>query len=257
LTYKKIIVAFVIFSAGGLILNSKSSQAEIVGPKPKEDSVHKLSPITTTIDILEIPISEIAEIEQIEEEVEDRTLKRTTPRATKNTYTEYTSEVFSVPFFSQFSDITSASWKKIGCGIASLAMLIEFYEPGATTVDNLLEEGIANDAYVSSAGWSHAGLIGLSRKYGLDGKSRDMAELSMEKAFSELKEVLEEGPVMVSVHYTFDPQNTIPHLVVINGVSDGKVFYNDPAEKAGGGSISIAKFQSSWKKRYIEIRASA
>jgi uncharacterized protein YvpB len=162
--------------------------------------------------------------------------------------------VRTVPFYSQFTDISAPEWRKVGCGIASLAMLIEYYEPNSVTVDGLLQEGIEADAFLSDAGWTHAGLIGLSRKYGLNGESHSLAGESMDEAFAVLTEELEEGPVMASVHYTFDPKNPIPHLVVINGVRDGKVYYNDPSESGGGGTVSIAKFQSSWKKRYIDIR---
>jgi uncharacterized protein YvpB len=164
------------------------------------------------------------------------------------------SGVRAVPFYSQFTDISAPQWRKVGCGIASLAMLIEYYEPNSVTVDELLQRGIDADAYLSDAGWTHSGLINLSHKYGLGGESHSLAGSSMEDAFAALKDELEEGPVMASVHYTFDPQNPIPHLVVVNGVRDGKVYYNDPSESGGGGSISIAKFQSSWKKRYIDIR---
>lgn len=159
-----------------------------------------------------------------------------------------------VPFYSQFNDISAPEWKKVGCGIASLAMLIEYYEPNSVTVDELLQRGIDAQAFLSDAGWTHAGLINLSHEYGLGGESHSLAGSSMEEAFAVLKGELEEGPVMASVHYTFDPQNPIPHIVVVNGVSDGKVYYNDPSESGGGGAISIAKFQSSWKKRYIDIR---
>jgi hypothetical protein len=76
----------------------------------------------------------------------------------------------------------------------------------------------------------------------------------MTEAFRAFADVLEDGPVMASVHYTFEPTNPIPHLVVITGVKDGLVYYNDPAEASGGGSLSIAKFQSAWKKRYIDIK---
>ena len=159
-----------------------------------------------------------------------------------------------VPFYSQFNDISASEWKKVGCGIASLAMLIEYYEPNSVTVDELLQRGIDAHAFLADAGWTHSGLINLSHKYGLSGESHSLADSSMDDAFEVLKGELEVGPVMASVHYTFDPQNPIPHLVVVNGVSDGKVYYNDPSESGGGGSISIAKFQSSWKKRYIDIR---
>jgi predicted double-glycine peptidase len=159
-----------------------------------------------------------------------------------------------VPFYSQFSDISSPQWQKVGCGIASLAMMIEYYEPKQVSVDGLLEEGIASHAYLDDAGWTHAGLINLSQRYGLTGESHSLQGETMDTAFAALEEELEEGPVMASVHYTFDPQSPIPHLVVVSSVHDGRVYYNDPAEQRGNGSISIAKFQSAWKKRYIDIR---
>lgn len=162
--------------------------------------------------------------------------------------------VYTVPFFSQLTDISETKWKKVGCGIASLAMLIEFYKPNAVTVDALLGRGIASGAYADDVGWSHAGLIALSQKYGLKGESHDLRGSNMDDAFTALKSELKNGPVMVSVHYTFTPTNPIPHIVVVSGVGNGKVYYNDPAEKAGKGSISIAKFQGAWKKRYIDIR---
>jgi predicted double-glycine peptidase len=163
------------------------------------------------------------------------------------------SGVFSVPFFSQFEDISNPQWRKVGCGIASIAMLIEFYEPGEISVDGLLEEGIKQDAYLSDQGWIHSGLISLAEEYGLNGTTNSLAGSSMEEAFATLEKELEKGPVIASVHYTFEPTNPIPHLVVVNGVEGDKVFYNDPSEPQGGGSISIEKFKSSWKKRYISI----
>lgn len=170
----------------------------------------------------------------------------------KNQATEV--KVHPVPFYSQFADISSPSWQKVGCGIASLSMIIDYYSNERVPVDSLLDRGIKAGAYIPSAGWSHAGLIGLSESYGLNGESVSLADLSMENAFNRLEKELQKGPVMASVHYTFEPTNPIPHLVVINGVKEGKVYYNDPAEEIGGGSISIDKFKGAWKKRYISIR---
>lgn len=167
------------------------------------------------------------------------------------------STVHTVPFFSQFDDISHPEWRRVGCGIAALAMLIDFYGPDRTSVDHLLDKGIAANAFLRNAGWIHAGLISLANEYGLYGDTYSYSHLSMPDAFSRLKAVMEEGPVMVSVHYTFDPKNPIPHLVVVNGVHDGRIYYNDPAEATGGGSISIERFQSSWKKRYIKLRPTA
>lgn len=156
-----------------------------------------------------------------------------------------------VPFYSQIDDISDPAWKGTSCGIASLAMLIDYYRDPILP-DQLLQEGIANGAYIYDAGWSHQGLIDLAIDHGLTGFTNTMYDLSMDGAFAVLQEELQEGPVIVSVQYTFTPTNPIPHLVVITDVADGLVYYNDPAD--GTGHISVEKFQSSWKKRYIAIR---
>ncbi len=230
------------------------------------DIVYQKSELATVLPIipsvapaLVVPEIEVAakttEIEESTEEPDfDREEKKAKLAEIKKSKKKDQLLVPVVPFYSQFSDITSATWQKVGCGIASLAMLIEYYNPGVVTVDTHLEEGIAADAYLDSAGWTYSGLIGISKKYGMGGQTHDFGHLSMEKAYKELITELEEGPVMASVHYTFQKSNPIPHLVIINGVDDGEVYYNDPAEKKGGGSISVAQFQSAWKKRYIEFR---
>lgn len=158
-----------------------------------------------------------------------------------------------VPFYSQFSDITSPKWQKVGCGITSLAMVIDYYKP-AVSVNTLLSQGIAAGAYLNNAGWTYKGLIGISRKYGLDGSSYDLGKLSSKAAFAEFEEYLKDGPVIASVHYKFDPKSTIPHLVVINGIKDGIVYYNDPAAKTGELQISTDTFLKAWKKRFVVVR---
>jgi predicted double-glycine peptidase len=161
-----------------------------------------------------------------------------------------------VPFYSQFADIHDPSWKKVGCGIASLAMLIDYYEP-AVSVDELLREGIDAGAYLDSAGWTYAGLIGVAEDHGLTGESVVMTNEDVDDAYAVLADALADGPVMASVYYTFTPGNPIPHLVVLNGIKDNVVYYNDPAAKVGNGTISVEKFKAAWKKRFIAIRPAA
>lgn len=191
------------------------------------------------------------------EEVTSTDIPSTTRRATTTQAyepeTEEPDAIRTVPFYSQFADISDSTWKKVSCGVASLAMLIDYYAP-AVDPDTLLNEGIANGAYIESAGWSHAGLISLAKARGLTGETVSLSHLSMTEAFSALETAVEEGPVMVSVHYTFEPTNPIPHLAVITDIQGDTVYYNDPAEKLGGGSLSSEKFKRAWKKRYIEIR---
>ncbi len=165
----------------------------------------------------------------------------------------FTVNIPDVPFYSQFADISSLSWQKRACGIASLAMLIDFYKPDTITPQKLLIRGINSGAY-TDAGWSHQGLANLATKYGLKGKVYDLSKLSSQTAFNQFKDILKNGPVMVSIHYKFDPKSTIPHLVVINGVANDTIYYNDPAAKTGEKKISVADFMKGWKKRFITVR---
>jgi uncharacterized protein YvpB len=187
------------------------------------------------------------------EEKEEKASSKNAKQSDKKTTTASVPFSFKVPFYSQFKDITAAKWQKVGCGIASMAMLINYYQPGEVNVDDLLSEGIKAGAYLEDAGWIHQGLINLATKHGLTGETHDLSGSDMDTAFTTLTKAVNKGPVMASVHYTFDPKNPIPHLVVISGIKDGLVYYNDPAGKGAGESISTAKFQSAWKKRYIGV----
>jgi ABC-type bacteriocin/lantibiotic exporter with double-glycine peptidase domain len=168
-----------------------------------------------------------------------------------------TSTLTDVPFFSQFQDIESPKWQKVGCGIASLAMIIDFYKPDVVSANALLKQGVAAGAYNYNAGWIYAGLIGLSRQYGLDGAYYDLTTLNSEAAYVALSQHLKSGPVIASVHYKFDPKSTIPHLVVLDSIQGDQVYYNDPAAKAGDQSISKVAFLKAWKKKIIDIRPAA
>ncbi len=163
-----------------------------------------------------------------------------------------------VPFYSQFSDIHIDAWKKVGCGIASLAMIIDYYRPGSelVDVDTLLKQGLLLAAYDYRAGWIHSGLIAVSKKYGLTGESHDVNSLSREAALKELKKYADAGPVMVSIHYKFNPKSSIPHLIVIDGIQNNIVYYNDPAAKEGQKHVESAVLLNGWKKKFIVIRPS-
>ena len=163
-------------------------------------------------------------------------------------------DIPEVPFYSQFHDIHAAKWQKLGCGIASLAMLIEFYQPEIVSVDALLEEGIAIGAFINGAGWSHRGLALLAGKYGLKGVNYDLSGLDMSDAFTQFEKFLKEGPVIASVYYKFNPKSTIPHLAVINGIKGDTIYYNDPAGASAGEKISVQDFMKAWKKRFIAVR---
>ena len=163
--------------------------------------------------------------------------------------------IANVPYHSQLTEIASHTWQMQGCGITSLAMIIDYYnKTDSVSVESLLKQGIVSGAFINNVGWSYAGLIKLSQKYDLDGKTYDFAGLTSTKAFVELKNQLKDGPVIASIHYKFDPKNTLPHMVVVDGIDSDTVYYNNPSGKAGVGEISTTKFLAAWKKRFIVIR---
>lgn len=169
-------------------------------------------------------------------------------------YTLPTLPVPQVPFYSQFQDVSAVAWQKQACGIASLAMIIDFYKTDEISVDTLLAQGISADAYDEKVGWIYKGLMQVAKKYGLEGTTYDFGNKSTKIAFTELEKFLKEGPVIVSVHYGFNPKSTIPHLVVIDGIDKDIMYYNDPAAKTGMKQISTTDFLKAWKKRFIVIR---
>ena len=165
-----------------------------------------------------------------------------------------TSTIPTVPFYSQFKDISDASWQKVGCGITSLAMVVDYYSTSTISVNRMLTQGINAGAYLKSAGWTYNGLISVGNTYGLEGKSYLLSSLTSQDAFAQFKNSLKDGPVIASVHYKFEPKNPIPHLVVVTGVSGDFVYYNDPAALSGEKKISTTDFIKAWKKRYIVMR---
>jgi predicted double-glycine peptidase len=165
-----------------------------------------------------------------------------------------TTPVPHVPFFSQFTDIQSPEWQQVGCGITSLAMIIDFYKPNAVSVDALLQQGIAAGAYDQDKGWSFGGLIELSKQYGLTGNFYDLSKLSSKNALSRFKSYLKNGPLILSIHNKFNPKSTLPHLIVIDAIKSNVVYYNDPAMKSGKKKISITKFLNGWEKKGIVVR---
>ncbi|HEY4503033.1 MAG TPA: C39 family peptidase [Candidatus Paceibacterota bacterium] len=161
---------------------------------------------------------------------------------------------YSVPLYSQISDITSIAWQQKGCGVADVAMIVEFYKPNTTTVQKVLEEALKGGAYVKNVGWSHAGLAALAVKHGLVGKTVDLSSLKSEAALSQFKDEVKEGPVIASIRRGFDPSSPYGHLIVITGFDDKLVHYNDPGKRDGKKTVTITDFMKGWKKRLIVIR---
>ena len=160
----------------------------------------------------------------------------------------------NVPFYSQFRDISIAKWKKLGCGVAGLAMLIEYQIGRPVSVMQLLFEGIAAGAFQNGVGWKHQALASLAENYGLNGRAYDLSTKNNRAALQELLGVLRDGPVLISIHHKFDPARTLGHLVAVTGFENDVFFYHDPEGPDQARVISTADFLKGWKKRFIAVR---
>lgn len=161
---------------------------------------------------------------------------------------------YDVPLYSQVSQISSVEWQQKGCGVADIAMLIEFYKPDTTSVQKVLEEALTMGAYQKNIGWKHEGLAAVARKHGLVGKTYDLSKLDKENSFKEFKNILEEGPAIASIRRGFNPKSSFGHLIVVTGFDDKFVYYNDPGKRDGIKKVLIDDFTKGWKKRLIVVR---
>ena len=162
----------------------------------------------------------------------------------------------AVPFYSQFTDVSDPAWKKLACGIASLAMVLEYQTGEKQSVDALLAEGRRSGAYESKNGWIHDGLITLAQKRGLSGAAYNLHASTTVAAFDAFKEKVVQAPTIVSVQYNFNRKSPISHLIVVDRIEDGIVYYNDPAQEQGGGIITQEGFLAAWNKRFIVLQQS-
>lgn len=161
---------------------------------------------------------------------------------------------YNVPLYSQITDISSVEWQQKGCGVADLAMIIEFYKPNTTSVQKVLEEALASGAYQKNVGWKHDGLAALAEKHGLVGSTHDLSKLSKDDSFTQFKNILNEGPAVASIHRGFNPKSSFGHLIVITGFDDNFIYYNDPGKRDGIKKVAVNDFMQGWKKRLIVVR---
>lgn len=162
--------------------------------------------------------------------------------------------MYDVPALSQYLDLDDATWQGRACGVISLAMLLEYH--GKNTDSNvLLKDAFASNCYLKDIGWKHKELALLAKQFSLHAENFDWAALEDTAAFKQLLQALQKGPLLASIHHSFDPQKG-GHLIVVTGLKDDTVFYNDPDAKERSEikkSIPVDVFRHGWKKRIIEI----
>lgn len=168
--------------------------------------------------------------------------------------------VFTVPCYSQFLDIKNKSWRSTACGVVALKMVLDYFlrknKRRAPAADRLMAAGITSGAYGGAdMGWRHRGLAQMAAPLGLAGKNFDWWPKSPAEAYRLLVARLKTGPVIASIYKNFKPGSS-GHLVVITGINNDIIFYNDPIAKNRQTikrKISVEKFLAGWKRRIIVV----
>lgn len=183
-----------------------------------------------------------------------------------------------VPYFSQIKDIADDTWKRHGCSITNLKMVLEYHArilkdlqmtgsvPG---IDALIDEGTAIGAYQYSVGWTHEGIVRLARNHGLPAYAQEFRSMDIDPVsgqavpsdrlvdvgIAKLMESVERGhPVIVSVLPGFGDNKTL-HTVTLSGVErEQNGFYvHDPVDPSSQTHrfVAVDEFKKYWRRLAI------
>lgn len=174
----------------------------------------------------------------------------------------------SIPYYSQYLNVTNPEWQPRACGVVCLKMLLEARGVTTPPLNEMIKDGVALGAY-SENGWRHDGLIELGTKYGGSVYRKEFRKKNEDKIIAErlnkegvntILEELEAGrPVIVSTIKNFKIRDKF-HLVLVVGseVEDGIVkgfYYHDPdsyTEARGAYQfVPFNIFEKAWRRMAI------
>ncbi|TSD03419.1 MAG: hypothetical protein Athens071416_100 [Parcubacteria group bacterium Athens0714_16] len=191
-------------------------------------------------------------------------------------------KILDVPYYSQILDVEEDYWKKSGCGIVSIKMIIDYFYKDTDfetpKLSKLFDEGIFIKGFINGY-WVHKSLTSLIRNYGVSSYNQEFRSRSMnyenedmfvnehENTFSEnaLNKICEQiknnNPVIVSIFRNVNEQKG-GHLIVLTGYEKRNknivgFFYNEPNSESieQGKNIFVSKdiFLEMWKKFAIFV----
>lgn len=172
----------------------------------------------------------------------------------------------TVPYYSQYLDVTDEMWKSRACGVVCLKILLESKGVRTSSLDEMIGQGCAIGAH-GEWGWKHDGLVALGKQYGAklsraewrksDAKTPD--ELNEEGIQFLISELRAGRPVIVSAVKKFQEDDKF-HMVVLTGFDekDGAAtgfYYHDSDTQARGEGenlfVPMDIFRSKWRKMVI------
>ena len=150
----------------------------------------------------------------------------------------------TVPYYSQYLDVTDPFWMIRACGACALKMVAEYHAISVPDLVALCEEAKARDGYHMENGWVHDYLVMKAKELGLDAYRKEGLE-----DVREIKQALDAGnPVIISVEKRVLEQRRF-HLLVLVGY-DGDTFYYHESEST---SRDRGQYRSCDTKTFMEF----
>ena len=167
--------------------------------------------------------------------------------------------VFDVPLVDQRRDTEDSTWKEKACGVCATKMMMAFAVPACIDISvmTLIHEALEIDGYIPNIGWKHAALVQLAERHGVAltfQKNFFRTPVEKKKGVRIVQQhIRQHKPVIVSVHYGFDP-NRGGHLVIVHGMrSEGRsvsgYYIQDPYPTQRGNNyfVSEEEFLNGWR----------
>lgn len=173
----------------------------------------------------------------------------------------------SVPYYSQFIDVTDSFWMLRACGATSLKMVAESHGVQVPDIVTLCNEAKERGGYDMSNGWVHDYLVVKAKEFGLQSYRKEGLT-----DFTDIIASLDAGnPVIVSVEKRVLEQTRF-HMLVLVGYEKGEesesadtcnltpvtcFFYHEPEstdkEKGQYRTCSFETFREYWRGKAIFI----
>lgn len=172
----------------------------------------------------------------------------------------------SVPYYSQYKEVSDPDWQSRACALACLKMALDFEASNFGTIiptlDELIQEGINIKAF-GKAGWIHNGIVSLSYNHGVPAhreefrsKNNKFAKHLATAGCAKFLERLKEGKTStVSVEADFKDGGEF-HQVLLVGHEDGNFLYHEPGAKDETGAfrqVGEETFLRHWRHLAIFI----
>jgi len=172
----------------------------------------------------------------------------------------------SVPYYSQYKDVTDSDWQPKACVVTCLKMALDFEAPNFNTtipvLDELIQEGVDIKAF-GKDGWIHRGIVFLAHNHGVPAYQEEFRSMNGKLAknlvaigHAKLIKRLEEGKtVIVSVEKGFEVGGGF-HQILLVGYENGNFLYHEPEEKDETGAfmpVSEEKFLRFWRHLAIFV----